>query len=192
MSAQNLSGMLDEIREAPGDSSQVTVEEILDAVGRRSFGPLLLLAGLVVLAPLIGDIPGVPTVTALFVLLIAGQLVLGRDQFWLPKWLLSRSVKKEKLTKAVDKLERPAKFVDRFTGPRLTVLTEGAGNVVIVTACILIALVMPLMEVIPFSANFAGAALAAFGLSLIANDGYLAVLAFAFVAGGAILVAFLL
>ena len=41
---------------------------------------------------------------------------------------------------------------------------------------------MPVMEVIPFSANAAGAALTAFGLSLIARDGLLALIAFTFTA----------
>jgi hypothetical protein len=38
---------------------------------------------------------------------------------------------------------------------------------------------MPFLEVVPFSANLAGAALAAFGLALISRDGLLALLAFA-------------
>ena len=37
---------------------------------------------------------------------------------------------------------------------------------------------MPFMEVVPFSANLAGAALAAFGLALVARDGLLALIAF--------------
>jgi hypothetical protein len=41
---------------------------------------------------------------------------------------------------------------------------------------------MPAMELVPFSANGAGAALTAFGLSLIAHDGLLALLAFVFTA----------
>jgi hypothetical protein len=39
---------------------------------------------------------------------------------------------------------------------------------------------MPVMEVVPFSANAAGIALAAFGLALIAHDGVLALIAFVF------------
>ena len=53
---------------------------------------------------------------------------------------------------------------------------------VIAAFCVLIALGMPPMEMIPFSANLAGAALAAFGLALIARDGVLALIAFAFTA----------
>ena len=46
--------------------------------------------------------------------------------------------------------------------------------------CIIIAISMPAMEVVPFVANAAGAALTAFGLSLIAHDGLLALIAFVF------------
>ncbi len=45
----------------------------MQAVGSRSFGPLLLVAGLVTLSPA-GDVPGVPTIMAAFVFLVAGQL----------------------------------------------------------------------------------------------------------------------
>lgn len=48
--------------------------------------------------------------------------------------------------------------------------------------CVLIAVAMPPMELVPFTATGAGAALTAFGLSLIAHDGLVALLAFAFTA----------
>ncbi len=60
----------------------------------------------------------------------------------------------------------------------------------IAIACIVIGIAMPAMEIVPFSANGAGAALTAFGLSLIANDGLLALLAFLFTAATFILAAF--
>jgi hypothetical protein len=40
------------------------LEAILDIVGRRSFSPVLLIAGLITLAQLISDFPGVPTLMA--------------------------------------------------------------------------------------------------------------------------------
>lgn len=42
--------------------------------------------------------------------------------------------------------------------------------------CMLVALAMPAMEVVPFSANGAGAALMTFGLGIVARDGLLALL----------------
>lgn len=163
-----------------GTGDEVTLEEMLEAVGRRSFGPLLLLTGLVVLAPLVGDIPTVPTMMAVVVLLVAVQLVLRREHFWLPKWLLRRSVERRKVRKAVDLLRRPARWVDRVLRPRLTGLTGEVGSMAVALTCILIALAMPPMELIPFSANGAGLALLGFGLALVTRDGLLALLSFVF------------
>lgn len=176
--ATNLEELLDQISNADTEDGEISFSAILEAVGRRSFGPLLLVAGLITLAPIIGDIPGMPTVMGVFVLLTAGQLLLHREHFWLPQWLLKRSVAKDKLHKAFEWLYPPARFVDRWLRPRLTMFVQGIGLHVVAVVCIIIAAAMPAMELVPFSANGAGAALTAFGVSLIAHDGFLALLAF--------------
>ncbi len=180
----SINDVLDRIHRAAQRHDPVTVEVVMDAIGKRSFGPLLLLAGFVVLAPLIGDIPGVPTLMAIFVFLISIQLLINRSYFWLPQWLLVRSLEANKLLKAVEKSRRPAQFVDRMIKPRLTVLITGPAGYAVAIACLVIALLMPPMELIPFSANIAGAALSFFGLAYIGRDGLLALLAFIFTASG--------
>ncbi len=157
----------------------MALDDILKEIGGRSFGPILLIAGLVTLAPLIGDIPGVPTLMALLVVVVAVQLLAGRQHIWLPGILRNRSVTRPKLERILDRLEPPAKFVDRFFRPRLSGLVRGAGGYLIGCSALLVALTMPMLEFIPFSANLAGAALTAFGLSLIARDGYLAIFSLA-------------
>lgn len=159
------------------DNKTVTLDAILDEVGHRSFGSMLLVAGLVTVAPIIGDIPGVPTIMGLFVLLAAGQILLHRDYIWLPEWMLNRSVKRDRFCRVLEWLRPAARFIDRGIRPRLTWFTRDAGLHFIAVACIIIAVAMPAMEMVPFSANGAGAALTAFGLSLIAHDGLLALLA---------------
>lgn len=178
----SLEELLDRIDDAVSSSDRVALGAILRMVGRRSFGPLLLLAGVIAVSPVVGDIPGIPTTIGIFVLLIAGQMLFQRDYFWLPRWLLERSVSRARLCKALKWLKRPARFIDRFLRPRLTALTYRMGSYVIATVCVLIAAAMPTMEVVPLTANGAGAALTAFGLSLIAHDGLLAILALAFTA----------
>ncbi|WP_041523002.1 exopolysaccharide biosynthesis protein [Gilvimarinus agarilyticus] len=175
----NLEQVMDRVVETAREHDTVTVEVILGAIGQRSYGPVLLLVGLLVLAPLIGDIPGVPTLCAIIVLLFSVQLMLQRERFWLPKWLLNRSVKSSSLTKAVELSRKPARFIDRLVKPRLTFLIRGYIPARCVALCsIVIALMMPAMEFIPFSANLAGAVLTCFGLALIARDGLLVLLAF--------------
>lgn len=170
--------LIDKLANAGSEGGDVSLEEIVDALGRRSFGPLLLVAGLITLAPLIGDIPGMPTLMGLLVLLVAVQLLLNRKYFWLPQWLLKRSFSYDKFCKALEWIRPVARFLDRWLRPRLTGLVQGVGSRVIAVVCILIALAMPLMEVVPFSANGAGAALTALGLALVIQDGLLALIAF--------------
>lgn len=172
----NLEDLLDELAQAAEHGGKTSLGDLIESVGRRSFGPLLMLAGLIALSPLSG-IPGMPTTIAVLVTVVAVQFMMRRDHFWLPHWLLAREVSHDKLCKALRWVRRPARFVDRFLRPRLTFMTHAAGIYAIAILCIVIAATMPPLEVVPFAATSAGAALAIFGLSLIANDGLVAVLA---------------
>lgn len=178
--------VLNSIEKTADDRERVSLGMILETLGGRSFGPVLLVAGLIILAPLIGDIPGVPTIMAIVVMLTAFQLLTRRECFWMPQWMLKRSVEKDKLCKGLRWLRPVARFLDRFTKPRLMPITRDAGNNLIAIICILIAAVIPLMEMVPFSANIAGLSLTIFGLSLTARDGLLALIAigFTFIASG--------
>jgi len=181
MSEQNdfksLQELLSRIREITREDEDVSVGKILKIVGERSYGPLLLLAGLATLAPIIGDIPGMPTILGVIVFLFSIQLLMGRSHFWLPKVLLNRSISGKKLRKGVQWLESPARFIDKLLKPRFRVLVKDVAVYVIAFICLLIASVMPVMEFVPFSANAAGAALTVFGLALIAKDGLFLLLA---------------
>ena len=172
----NLAQLLARLGEASDDDGQVTVGMMLKEVGSKSFGPMLVFAGTIAFSPLSG-IPGVPTSVAIIVLLTVGQLLMGRRHIWLPGWILRRAVAREKYEFVLKELHKPARFVDRFFRPRLTVLTGQVGVYVIAVVCAVIALSMPPMELVPFAATTAGAALTAFGLSLITHDGVMAIVA---------------
>lgn len=168
---------------------EIALGTLVEALGRRSFGSLLLVAGLIAVSPLSG-IPGVPTTVAVIVGLIAGQLLCGREHFWLPEWVLRLSLSRNKLEKVLGLFQPLARVVDRLLRPRLAFLTGPAGAYVIAGLCVLIALVMPTTEVIPFSATLAGAAISAFGLALIARDGVAALIALLLTVGIAALAAY--
>lgn len=184
----NLEQLLDRFCSAAvGDDDQVTVRAVLVEIGTRSFGPLLLFAGAVLTSPLSG-IPGIPTTMGALTLLISLQLLLRRDHFWLPRWVLDRSLSLANIRRAVKWLRPVARFVDRLLRPRLTRLVRGRAAYVIATVCALMAVAVPAMEVVPFSATLAGAALCAFGLSLTSRDGLVALVAFGFTAAVAAVV----
>ncbi len=177
----NLKQMLDTLRDGVGDRETVSIKTMLEATGSRSFAPALLVAGLIMFSPLSG-IPGLPTTAAILVLLIASQMLLRRDHFWLPNAIERRSLSRQKLETLLRWCYPVAGFIDRFLKPRLTLLTEGLGTVVIAIAGILVALSVPPMEIFPFLATTAGAVLIALALSLIARDGVFALAALGLVA----------
>lgn len=174
----HLEELLDHVAEAgDADSRCVSVKNIVEVIGSRSFSPLLMLVGLLILSPLSG-IPTLPTVAAAAVLLVTVQMLLGRRHFWFPDRLLKAEVPRSKLNAALKWLQPVARFVDRITRPRLALLVKGPANYLIAVVCLLLACLMPLMELIPFSSSAAGAVLAMFGVAMVSKDGLMALLAY--------------
>ena len=174
--------------DAAATGERVDVACMMQSVGRSSFGAILVLGGLVTLSPL-DIVPGIPTLIAVVVFLVCVQLLVGRHHFWLPSWVLKRSVSRRKFQRALSWLRKPARFGDRLVRPRLTMLAMDAAVKAIAVGCIIVAMAMPVMELVPFSANLAGIALTAFGLAVIAHDGLLALVAFAATIAGVVVIA---
>jgi hypothetical protein len=172
---RNLEQLLDRLKQRTEMGDEVTLGDMLDAVGRRSFGPVLLLCGLIPASPLSG-IPGLPSAMAILVLIVVGQMLTGHRHFWLPEWLLRRRISREKFCKSVDFMRKPARWVDKLLYPRLGVLTRGPAVYAIAFICGLIALVMPPLELVPFANTTTGIAISIFGLALISHDGLLVIL----------------
>jgi hypothetical protein len=173
----NLEQMLDRIGHADTDTEdgKVSLGAMLRELENRSFGSLLLLAGLVTFVPITGE----SLLMGIFVLFVTGQMLFRHRHFWLPRRLLKISIKQDTFCRFLDRLKPAARFADRLLRQRLTPLVRGAGAYAIAIACMAIAMVMPAMELVPFSAYSAAFVLSLFGLALIGRDGLLALIALA-------------
>lgn len=175
--AADLEELIEQIDQAARGRDEISLQRIMEAVGRRSFGPLILTAGLIMTTPVSG-IPGLPTMLSACILLVAVQLLLNWDHFWLPKWMLTRTITTHRLRRALKMLARPAQWVDRPLRPRMRFLTHNGGSRLAALVCIVIALLTPPLELVPFAATTAGIALSALGLSLVTHDGLFALIAY--------------
>lgn len=175
----NLQQVLDRISETALRHRRVTFGDIVDTVGSRSFGPILMIVGILLLSPLSG-IPGVPTLSGLLILFIAVQILIRDEGFWLPAWIMDRHLPSDKLLKGIRFIEPVADFIDARLHPRLVAVVRGPGSYLVGGVCVIIACAMPLMEIIPFSATAAGFALTVFGLAMVSLDGLLALLGLLF------------
>jgi hypothetical protein len=169
---QNLEQLVDHIAGLAKQEDEVSLGLVVDSVGSRSFGPLLLVVGLMLASPLSG-IPTMSVFAAAFVLLIALQMLIGRRHFWLPDWLLRRSINRDRVLKAMHWSRPPARFVDRLTKPRFSTMVGRGGSYAIAALCVCLGLMLPVLELVPFSSSAVGVALAAMGLALVSRDGLL-------------------
>jgi len=179
VTSQPIEDILDELNRAADQHDPLTFGDVMDVLGNHSFASVLLLIGLIMLIPGPADIPGVPVVLGLIVILVAVQIVMHREHLWIPNWMERRQVRAERAKKMVSWVRRPASWMDQLTKPRYQWLIDHAGVTLIAIACILIAMTTPILEFIPFSANVAGAAIAAFSVALMARDGLIAGMAIA-------------
>ncbi|WP_334162765.1 exopolysaccharide biosynthesis protein [Phenylobacterium sp.] len=176
--AQDLEDLLADLdRAASTNGAKVSVGEIMDTIGKRSFGPLLLLGGLLGMTP-VSAVPTAPTIIALITLLVSVQLLFGRESVWIPRFLEKLSVKADRVKKTVKVSRKPARIVDRLVKPRLEALTRPWADRVVALVCMLVAMVVPPLELLPFVAFVPSMAIATFGLGLIARDGLLVLTAF--------------
>lgn len=177
--------ILERLKELADDGDRqekVTVGEVTEAFGTRTYGPFLLVPALLGISP-IGGIPGVPTFLAAIVLLFAVQMVFGRQRLWLPGMIENRGVDREKLGKASDKLGGVAKVMDKVFRGRLESLAGRTASRVAATVVVLLCLAIPPLELLPFAVILPMAVVAAFGVAMIARDGLLMLIAFAGSAG---------
>lgn len=179
----SLEDLIERLREIDQHADPVELQDVLDQIEQRSFGAILIFAGILVLAPIIGDIPGVPTLAALLVAITALQILVGRTYFWLPRFLLRRSISRSHLQSALNFMLKPARVSDRVLNQRLDLFASGLAVQAVALAVLGIAAVMPLLELIPLSANLAGLALCAFGAALVVRDGLFALISMALTVG---------
>lgn len=153
------------------DLTGIRLGVLLSAVGRRSYGPLLLLIGLIAISPLT-VLPFTTTIVAAITLLIAGQMVLGLKRPWLPKRVLDIRVPRRPFFAFLDRA-RPV--VDRVDGvllrERWSFMTVPLFvNAVALCVCAAAFITFPL-SLIPFAPLAPGLAIVLFGLGMTARDG---------------------
>ncbi|OBX18740.1 hypothetical protein A9995_09170 [Erythrobacter sp. QSSC1-22B] len=157
---------------------EVRIGDVLDEFGKRSFGPFLFVPALIELTP-VGGIPGIPTLLALIIALVAVHLLLGRDHVWLPQVIQRRAVGARKLMKSAQKLEGVAAFLDRWFKGRLQRFTGPQMQKIAAAVVVLLCCTVPPLELLPFASSGPMLAIAAFGLAILVRDGLLMLVALA-------------
>jgi hypothetical protein len=147
-------------------SAPVSIGEIRDALGDRSFAALLVLFAAMNLLPLpIGAtlVFGPPLV------LVSMQMVLGYDAPWLPRWLTAKTIGRERFVKAAARIIPLFRRMERFVQPRRWPFAPGTADRPIGAMALVLAIAVTLP--IPLGNWLPSLSVAIIGLALSERDG---------------------
>jgi len=142
----------------------LTIREVLDRLDERSFGLLIVILAIPCLVP---GLYGVPQVVGLVILLLAGQILLGREEPWLPDAMLNRRISKGWLETMAGFADKRMRWTERVSRPRLQMLASGPGE----RLAAIFMIIATLTIVIPFTNTVPSVALTLLAVGLIQRDG---------------------
>lgn len=159
------SAVLREIAYADGE--RVAIGEVLQGLRHRAFGLTMLLFALPNCLPMP---PGIPTISGVALVVIAANLLLGRRRLWVPKTLTARTIERAHVRRMVDRSLPYLQRLERVCQPRLAVVTETAGKVVV--GLVVLALGVLMILPIPLVGNIPpGIAVTIIAIGLAERDG---------------------
>lgn len=165
----SLNEIIEKLRDETGDAT-VTVGEILKIFEHKGFGTLLLIPSLFLVLPT-GAIPGAPIICGAVILLIAVQIICGRNKPWVPERIQQVKFKTSLLHKGLKWVTPAARFLDNYLGRRFTWLITPWSHRLIAGLCVVFAIVIMLVGSIPFAMLPPALAILFFALGLSVNDG---------------------
>lgn len=98
-----------------GEGTRISVGDIVGLLRDRSFAPLMVIFA----APNVFlFIPGSSVFTAVPLMFLAMQLLLGRTDVWLPRFVADRSIERSSFTRIVSVSVRHVERIERLARPR--------------------------------------------------------------------------
>jgi len=177
----DLDDVADRLTDWPEDET-ITLGDVLERAGTRAYGPLVLVIGLFGLGPT-GAVPGATLVTGSLLLLLALQMVFGRDHPWLPSRLLRLSFDSDVIVNHRNRIRDGARRLGKLVVPgRLQALAGTTGGRFAAICLVPLAIIAYPLAVVPFGAAIPMSVCVLFGLALTADDGV-----WMLIAGGATL-----
>lgn len=168
---RGLTDIIDQVIDLAG-AENISLREVLHTIGDASFAPILLLPALAVATPLSG-IPLFSTTMGILIFLIAGQMLLRRENLWLPQWILRREVRGKLVRDGFNKLYPVARWIDAQTERRMRVVARRPLVFIPQILCLLSGIIMPILEFVPFTSSIMGIGVAMLALGMLTRDGLL-------------------
>lgn len=170
-----------DVRGIADDRDRVSIGAVIETLGAASHSGLILIPALIAATPLSG-IPGLTSVCGITIALLAVQMLWSQERLWLPDWILQRQVESDDLRSALDKAQPVIGFLDRHSHQRLRIFVRAPGRLAIRLVIVACGLVMPFLEIIPFTGSLMAGVVVFLSIALLTRDGLFALIGVGFLA----------
>ncbi|MEM7617270.1 MAG: exopolysaccharide biosynthesis protein, partial [Pseudomonadota bacterium] len=167
MNHARVSDLLLEIQDNKDGQEKITVSYLIKKLEHRSFAMMLLIFCLIPAMPLPSQ--GIATILSIPVIIIAFQMILAKQQVWLPKIISNKSIAMARLSKIIDVAIPYVKKFEKISKPRLIKLQNKKFERILGIIILLCAISMAIP--VPFSNTIPSIAILFIALGLIEKDG---------------------
>ncbi|TXL74823.1 exopolysaccharide biosynthesis protein [Vineibacter terrae] len=154
------------LNEAHGE--HMTLASMLEALGDRSFGVVMLLLGLLAL------VPSLSIVTGVLLMWPAFQMIMARRAPSLPRWISQRPLLTARLTRLVDRVVPVLVWMERMVRPRWRTPFESTKRVV---GAVIVLLALTMLGPVPFSHVLPALVIVLIAFAYLEEDGALLTIA---------------
>lgn len=144
---------------------RISLGDIMDALGDRAFGALLLILSI----PNVLPVPGLSTATGVPMILLGAQMAAGRHSPWLPRRMLAASFDRKAFLGVIRRARPWAERVERHLRPRLPAMAGPTAERLLGLAVVVLAGILSLPIV--FGNQPPALAIALIALGLMESDG---------------------
>ena len=161
---------LDAVRQE-ADGETVPFGDIVERIEERGYGPLIMVLSLFVIGPT-GAVPGIPAVVGFALVLLGGQMLLGKSSPWFPGFVRRIEIPCDRIDSTVEILKPWAERLGWIIRQRLEAVCSGRLAGIVQAFSVLVSgLIMIPLGFVPFLPMALGAAMLVLGLGITARDG---------------------
>jgi hypothetical protein len=146
--------------------AEISLGQLVDALGDRAFGAVMLLFSLPMIFPMP---PGVSAVFGVPLVWFAFQITINNPRPWLPRFIRGKKFSREHLRAVIRKISPFILYFEKFFKPRIHNLTQGWPERLV--GLMLLSLALIIFLPIPFGNMLPALAIAVIAIGYIERDG---------------------
>ncbi|WP_074219114.1 exopolysaccharide biosynthesis protein [Rhodovulum sp. ES.010] len=174
-----ISGLLEDLAALALSRDRISVAELVETMGRRGFGPLLVVLSAFLILP-VGILPGIPAVVSILLILVGGRMMSGETTLWIPARLGRVGFSGHVLAASVARAQPVALRLRPLVAPRLAFLVSSAVMSRVVALILMVTgAVILLVGFIPGLPFVLSLHVLLLGIALSSRDGLVALLGYA-------------